>query len=93
MSGGVLVEYLVRGHDVTKPVLQMVARLGACVIVYATIDLAILLLCRILSLRVNSEQLFEMMQALPPPLCPTPVPHPSAPPAPTGDGVPQPAPI
>eukprot|EP00892_Ulva_mutabilis_P002525 jgi/Ulvmu1/12273/UM087_0007.1 len=62
LSGGFMLEFHMRSADEPEKAHELVRRLGVCVIVLATVDLAKLLVCRILSLRVNSEHLFETMR-------------------------------
>ena len=68
LSGGVMLEFAQRNDGAPKDATKLIRRLSLCAIVFANVDLAKLLVCRILSLRVNSEHLFETMQATPPPI-------------------------
>lgn len=47
------------GHDFAEP---YIGRIGACVVLFAVVDLFKTLSCRLLSLRVNSGNLFNLLQ-------------------------------
>lgn len=62
LCGGFILEVLLRGEGVPSHAQTLVEHLAVCATIFATVNLAKHLICRLLSLRVNSESLFETMQ-------------------------------
>ena len=62
LCGGFILEVVWRGEGVPAHARTLVEHLAVCAIIFATVNLAKHLICRLLSLRVNSESLFETMQ-------------------------------
>lgn len=56
-----------RSHsDLPDKTLKLIYLVGLCLIIFSVVELAKTLSCRLLSLRVNAESMFEDLQARPP---------------------------
>lgn len=55
------------GREDGERTLVTLRALGACTVIFAAVDLLKTLSCRLLSLRVNSGGLFDMLRVCPPP--------------------------
>lgn len=73
MASALLLESLVliimreRNYDLNNDHLSRINRTSLCFVVFALVDLAKTLGCRLLSLRVNAESLFDLLKVWGPP--------------------------